>query len=183
MAHGLRCSKARGIFPNQGLNPCPLHWQVNCYPLCYQRSPDISYFLIHFKVGCRTISTFPPSCVCVCVCVCVAQLCPNLCDPVDHSPPGYYVHGILQARTLEWVPFAPPGESSWSGCHSLPQGNLPDPGIEPGSPALQADSLPPELLGKPLLVLREMQVKITMTYPYTPIRKGKIRNCSNTKCW
>ena len=121
--------------------------------------------------------------MCVCVCVCVAQLCPNLCDPVDHSPPGYYVHGILQARTLEWVPFAPPGESSWSGCHSLPQGNLPDPGIEPGSPALQADSLPPELLGKPLLVLREMQVKITMTYPYTPIRKGKIRNCSNTKCW
>ena len=33
----------------------------------------------------------------------IAQSCPTLCDPVDCSPPGYPVHGILQARTLEWV--------------------------------------------------------------------------------
>ena len=39
-----------------------------------------------------------------CVCVCeVAQLCPTLWDPVDCSPPGSSVHGILQARILEWV--------------------------------------------------------------------------------
>ena len=31
------------------------------------------------------------------------QSCPTLCDPVDGSPPGYCVPGILQARTLEWV--------------------------------------------------------------------------------
>ena len=31
------------------------------------------------------------------------QLCPTLCDPIDGSPPGYPVPGILQARTLEWV--------------------------------------------------------------------------------
>ena len=31
------------------------------------------------------------------------QLCPNLCDPMDGSPPGSPVPGILQARTLEWV--------------------------------------------------------------------------------
>ena len=31
------------------------------------------------------------------------QLCPTLCDPVDCSPPGSSVHGILQARRLEWV--------------------------------------------------------------------------------
>ena len=31
------------------------------------------------------------------------QSCPTLCDPMDSSPPGYYVPGILQARTLEWV--------------------------------------------------------------------------------
>ena len=31
------------------------------------------------------------------------QLCPTLCDPVDGSPPGSPVPGILQARTLEWV--------------------------------------------------------------------------------
>ena len=33
----------------------------------------------------------------------VAQLCPTLCDPMDCSPPGSSVHGILQARVLEWV--------------------------------------------------------------------------------
>ena len=33
----------------------------------------------------------------------VAQLCPTLCDPVDCSPPGSSVHGIFQARVLEWV--------------------------------------------------------------------------------
>ena len=33
----------------------------------------------------------------------VTQSCPTLCDPVDCSPPGSSVHGILQARILEWV--------------------------------------------------------------------------------
>ena len=33
----------------------------------------------------------------------VAQSCPTLCDPMDHSPLGSSIHGILQARTLEWV--------------------------------------------------------------------------------
>ena len=32
-----------------------------------------------------------------------AQSCPTLCDPVDSSPPGSSVHGILPARILEWV--------------------------------------------------------------------------------
>ena len=31
------------------------------------------------------------------------QSCPTLCDPIDGSPPGSSVPGILQARTLEWV--------------------------------------------------------------------------------
>ena len=31
------------------------------------------------------------------------QSCPTLCDPIDGSPPGFIVPGILQARTLEWV--------------------------------------------------------------------------------
>ena len=50
----------------------------------------------------------------------------------------YTVHGILQAGILEWDAIPPPG-------------GLPDPGIEPGSPALQADSLPSEPRGKPLV--------------------------------
>ena len=35
----------------------------------------------------------------------VAQSCPTLCDPVDCSLPGYSIHGIFQARILEWVAF------------------------------------------------------------------------------
>ena len=50
---------------------------------------------------------------------------------MDCSPPGSSVLGILQARILEWVPFPFPGDR-------------PDPRIEPGSPALQADSLTSE---------------------------------------
>ena len=47
----------------------------------------------------------PDICVCVCVCVCVLVTwsCPTLCDSMDYSPPGSSVHGILQARVLEWV--------------------------------------------------------------------------------
>ena len=56
----------------------------------------------------------------------VTQLCPALCDLVD-----YTVHGILQARILEWVA-------------SLSPGDLPNPGIKVGSPGLQANSLPTE---------------------------------------
>ena len=37
-----------------------------------------------------------------CVCL-VIQSCPTLCDPMDYSPPGSSVHGILQPRILEWV--------------------------------------------------------------------------------
>ena len=37
------------------------------------------------------------------VCVLVVQLCPTLCDPMDRSLPASSVHGILQARILEWI--------------------------------------------------------------------------------
>ena len=42
-------------------------------------------------------------CVCVYVRVLVVQLCPTLREPMDCSLPGSSVHGILQARILEWV--------------------------------------------------------------------------------
>ena len=41
--------------------------------------------------------------ICVYVCGLVAQLCLTLCDPMDYSPPGPSVHGIVQPRILEWV--------------------------------------------------------------------------------
>ena len=42
-------------------------------------------------------------CVFVCVCVLVAQSCPTICDPMDCSLPDFSVHGILQARIVEWI--------------------------------------------------------------------------------
>ena len=63
--------------------------------------------------------------------VLVIQLCPTLCHLMDCSPPDSSVHGILQARTLGRV--AIPFSRGFT-----------DPEIEPGSPALQADSLPSE---------------------------------------
>ena len=65
----------------------------------------------------------------------VVQSCPTLCDPVDCSLPDSSVHGILQARILDWVAI------SFSG-------DLPNPGIKPKSPALQADALTSEPSGK-----------------------------------
>ena len=35
--------------------------------------------------------------------VLITQSCPTLCDPIDCNPPGSFIHGILQARILEWV--------------------------------------------------------------------------------
>ena len=67
-----------------------------------------------------------------CECVLVAQSCLTLCDPMDCSPSGSSAHEIFQARILEWVAISSPGD-------------LPNPGIEPGSPALQANSLLTEL--------------------------------------
>ena len=40
------------------------------------------------------------------------QSCPTLCDPIDSSPPGYPIPGILQARTLEWVAIPSPMDES-----------------------------------------------------------------------
>ena len=67
----------------------------------------------------------------------VAQSCPTLFKSMDCTPSGSSVHG----NSL--------GQNTGVGCHALLQGNLPNPGIEPRSPALQADSLPSEPPGKP----------------------------------
>ena len=71
--------------------------------------------------------TFKLLCVCVYVCVLVSQLCLIVCDLMDCSPPDSSVAGILHARILDQVAIPFPGD-------------LPNPGIEPGSPALQVDS-------------------------------------------
>ena len=47
-----------------------------------------------------------------CVCAKLLQSCPTLCKPMDYSPPGSFVHGILQVRILEWVAMFSSGGSS-----------------------------------------------------------------------
>ena len=78
--------------------------------------------------------------------VLVSQLCQTLCDPMECSPPGFSVYGILQARILEWVaiPFSR---------------DLPKPEIEPRSLALQADSLLSESPGTSILIFYHVQVE------------------------
>ena len=70
----------------------------------------------------------------VCVCVLVAQPCLTLCDPMDcvHQTP----------RSMEFS-----RQEYWIGVPFPPPGDLPDPGIQPGSPELYAGSLPSEPLG------------------------------------
>ena len=68
--------------------------------------------------------------------VSATQWYPSLCHHMDFSPPGSSVHVIVQAIIWEWVAI------------SFPE-DLPNPGVEPRSPALQADSLssePPRVL-------------------------------------
>ena len=54
--------------------------------------------------------------------VLVNQSCQTLCNPMDHSPPGSSVHGILQAKTLEWVAIplsrgsSQPRDQTWVAC-------------------------------------------------------------------
>ena len=73
----------------------------------------------------------------------IAQSCPTLCDPMDCRLPGSTIHGIFQARVLEWVAI------SFSRGSSQPR-------IEPRSPALEADALPSELPGKPVICISEV---------------------------
>ena len=111
----------------------------------------------------------------------------TFCDPMDCSPPGSCVHGTLQARILEWVVMPSSRESSqprdqiqvsntagrfftiWAAREaqeywnkqSLPlSGDLPDPGIEPGSAVFQVNSLPAELPGKAYFVHSRVQISI-----------------------
>ena len=60
------------------------YWSTSELPLNSQHAPDISS--PHAAAAAKLL-----------------QSCPTLCDPIDGSPPGSPVPGILQARTLEWV--------------------------------------------------------------------------------
>ena len=70
----------QGIFLTQESNPRPLNWQAGPLPLMLPGEP------MGAAAAAKSL-----------------QSCPTLCDPIDSSPPGSSVPGILQARILEWV--------------------------------------------------------------------------------
>ena len=139
------CHAACGILvTNQGWNPCPLQ--------CKGRDlttgpPAKSWYYIILNAYFHCVISF-----CVCVTwfvfffhyhhhgisqvfkVLVAQLCLTFCDPMDCSLPGSSVHGILQARIVEWVAISFSKDSSWSRDRTW-------------SSALQVESLPLSCLG------------------------------------
>ena len=93
---------------------------------------------LSFPLSCCAIksqhpaSVFPSLC---CSCCLVAEVSSTLCDPMDYNLPGFSVHGILQARILEWV--------------AISLGDLPDTGIKPGPATLAGRFSITELPRKP----------------------------------
>ena len=72
----------QGIFLTQGSNLCLLLWQADSLP----SEPPGKPIFVSAAAAAKSL-----------------QLCLTLCDPIDDSPSGYSVPGILQARILEWV--------------------------------------------------------------------------------
>ena len=127
------------------------------YVYIFWDTVDLQYFLIFRYITWFTIFTdYAPLIViirywlytlcctiypCMLVRPKLLQPCQILCNPIDHSPPGSSVHGILQTRILEWV--------------AMPSSrDLPDPGLESISLCLlhwHVGSLPLAPSGKPTL--------------------------------
>ena len=152
----------------------PHRWQPTRLPCPWDSPGKNTGVDCHFLLQCMKVKSESE----------VAQLCPTLRDPMDCSLPGSSVHGIFQARALEWgaIAFKSHLPSAWnSESHiviqnslqphglkparllcpwdspgklpCLPPEDLPDPGTEPGSPVLQADSLTFEPTWNPKCIL------------------------------
>ena len=70
------------------------------YSWRYLRNFSVGFLFLHFLFF---MVRDDQNSLYVCVHAKSLQLCPTLCNPMDCSPPGSSIHGILQARTLEWV--------------------------------------------------------------------------------
>ena len=100
---------------------------------------SLSFPFLHLGYAKPSLVSCPASLTLFCVCTKLTKLfhsCLIPCDPMDFSPPGSSVHGISQARVLEWVVI-----SLFRGCFQP---------ASLASPALAGGSLPPAPPGKPL---------------------------------
>ena len=132
----------QGIFLTQGSNPCLLlgrqilyhwvTWEASCCKLHSHKIKQPKYSaiwwwgwgvetveLIEMAIWLYKWSESESE---------ITQSCLTLCNPVDSSLPGSTVHGFSRQEYWSGLPFPSPGD-------------LPNPGIEPGSPALQTDAL------------------------------------------
>ena len=108
-------SPTRGVYPK----PCPLsRW---CHPTISSSVVPFSYCPQSFT----SIRVFSNESA---LRIRWPKYCPTLCNPIDYSPPGSSVHGIIQTRIWSGLPFPSPGD-------------IPDPGIKSRFPTLQTDSL------------------------------------------
>ena len=96
----------------------------------------------------------------------------NSCDPMDYSLPGSSVHGFSRLEYRSGLPFPSPGD-------------LPDPGNEPRSPALQADFLLTELWGKPWnwrLTISKTTKMTLVRPPMTNLKLTVTDDCAVSAC-
>ena len=122
---GVSCHALLQAPPQQGSNSGLLHCRWTLYCLSHQGNSRILEWVAHpfsrgsswsrnqTRVSCTAGKFFAelpgkpkdgrvPKLETNCFCLC-SQLCPTLCEPMDYSLPGSSVHGIFQARILEWV--------------------------------------------------------------------------------
>ena len=90
------------------------------------------------------------------------QSCPTLCNPMDYSPPGSSVHGVLQARILEW------------GCLALPQGIFSIQGSNLGLLPCRWILYPLSHLGSPQSIFTALKIHCTL-----PVHLSSSHLCPN----
>ena len=103
------------------------HWRD---PPSLKSSPFVEQGLQPVSEAAEANIPFLP---CVCALVCVQVFATTLCDPMDCSPPGFSVHGILQARILEWIAVTfSRGDFPGASVGKVSAYNVGDPGSIPG---------------------------------------------------